>query len=166
MAVFNLAGLAPTVLFTTAQRQLDRPWWRLLPAVLLLSFLGAGMMLTTARAAYHALSHDPGTFDRTPKFGLGGKRREWMHLHYQPPVDKIVFAELALSAFCLYTSYVALAQQVWTVGLYTGVFGLGLGLTAFFTIWQGFGRLLHQHAEPESPLGLEPAAAAALAGKP
>jgi cellulose synthase/poly-beta-1,6-N-acetylglucosamine synthase-like glycosyltransferase len=50
MALFNVAGLAPVALFTTSQQQLGRRWWRLVPAILLMGALGAGMMLTTARA--------------------------------------------------------------------------------------------------------------------
>jgi TRAP-type uncharacterized transport system fused permease subunit len=140
MAVFNLAGLAPTLLFTTAQQQLKRRWWTLVPVVLLLSLLGAGMMLTTARAAWQSLSQRPGDFERTPKFGLGKQRRDWLRLQYQPPLDKIVFAEFALSAFNLHTSYTALTSEVWTVALYTGVFGLGLAITASLTVGQALSR--------------------------
>jgi hypothetical protein len=149
MAVFNLAGLVPAVLFTTAQAQLGRRWWRLFPVVLLLSLLGAGMMLTTARAAWQAFSKRRGVFERTPKFGVMGKKRDWMRLRYQPPVDKIVVLEYAVAALNFYTSYTALSQSVWTVGLYTFIFGLGLALTASWTLAQALGRSL-KHPEPEA----------------
>jgi cellulose synthase/poly-beta-1,6-N-acetylglucosamine synthase-like glycosyltransferase len=151
MAVFNLAGLVPAVLFSAAQQQLGRHWFRTIPAVLLLSLLGAGMMLTTVRAAWQAFSKRPGAFERTPKFGLGGKRREWMHLRYQPPVDKIIVAELAVGALNFYTSFTAFSQHVWTVGVYTAVFGLGLCLTAFWTIAQALGRRLKQGVIEQAP---------------
>lgn len=162
MAVFNLAGLAPTVLFTSAQQQLNRRWWTMAPLVLLLSLLGAGMMLTTARAAWQSLSQAPGAFERTPKFGLGGQRREWLRLRYELPVDKIVIAEYALCAFNLYTSYTALSHQVWTVALYTAVFGLGLGLTATLTLAQAASRWLQLRGEAPSSIQ----ASAPVAGEP
>ena len=140
MAAFNVAGLAPMSLFLTAQHKLGRSWVRSLPYVLLLSLLGAGMMLTTARAAWQAFSSPPGTFERTPKFGLNEKHRDWMRLRYQPRIDLIVVAEIALAAFTLTTSYYATVEHAWAVSIYTAVFGLGLLLTAGATISQGLGR--------------------------
>ena len=90
LALTNVAGFAPMALFAAAQQQLERRWWRLLPMILLLSFLGAGMMLTTVRAALRALLGRRGAFERTPKFGVGPERRDWMRLRYQSPVDLIV----------------------------------------------------------------------------
>ncbi|HWC30988.1 MAG TPA: glycosyltransferase, partial [Dehalococcoidia bacterium] len=151
MAVFNLAGLVPAVLFTAAQQQLGQRWPRMIPVVLLLSLLGAGMMLTTARAAWQAFSKRPGAFERTPKFGLGAKKREWMRLRYQPPVDKIIILEYAVGGLNFYTSYTALSQGVWTVGLYTAIFGLGLWLTASWTVAQALGRTLKRRSvDPSS----------------
>jgi hypothetical protein len=153
MAAFNIAGLAPMSLFLTAQRKLGRSWLRSLPPVLLLSLLGAGMMLTTARAAWQAFSSPPGAFERTPKFGLTSNRRDWMRLHYQPRIDAIVIAELLLAAFTLGTSYFAAAQHAWAVSIYTTVFGLGLLLTAGSTLAQGIGRWWRNRPSGEGPSG-------------
>jgi hypothetical protein len=153
MAAFNIAGLAPMSLFLTAQRKLGRSWLRSMPPVLLLSLLGAGMMLTTARAAWQAFSSPPGAFERTPKFGLGGGRRDWMRLRYQPRIDAIVVAELALAAFTLGTSYFAAAQQAWAVSVYTAVFGLGLLLTAGSTLAQGISRWWRNRPPDDGPPG-------------
>ncbi len=71
LALTNIAGFAPLALFTVAQQQLERRWWRLVPFIVLLSLLGAGMMLTTARAAWRAASGRRGVSERTPKF------RDW-----------------------------------------------------------------------------------------
>ena len=137
MAVFNFAGVAPSIMFGVGQQQLARRGWKgLLPLIPLLSFLGAGMMLTTARAFWQSLSNRKQAFDRTPKFGLGDQRREWMRMRYQLPLDKIILAEYALAAFNLVTSFAAFGHEAWAVSLYTAVFGIGLASTATFAVLQ------------------------------
>jgi len=137
MAVFNFAGIAPTIMFAIGQQQLARRGWKgVLPAIPLLSFLGAGMMVTTARAFWQSLSSRGQAFERTPKFGLGGQQREWMRMRYQLPLDKIVVAEYALAVFNLGTSVAAFQHAAWAVGLYTAIFGIGLAGTATFAIVQ------------------------------
>jgi hypothetical protein len=137
MAVFNIAGLAPSIMFGVGQQQLRRPGWKgILPLIPLLSFLGAGMMLTTARAFVQSLSGRKQAFDRTPKFGFGGQRRDWMRLRYQLPLDKIVLAEYAVALLNLGTAFAAFQHQAWAVSIYTTVFGLGLLSTATFAVVQ------------------------------
>jgi cellulose synthase/poly-beta-1,6-N-acetylglucosamine synthase-like glycosyltransferase len=137
MAVFNIAGLAPSIMFGVGQQQLGRKGWKgLLPLIPLLSFLGAGMMLTTARAFWQSFSNRKQAFDRTPKFGVGQQRRDWMRMRYQLPLDKIVLGEYAVAALNLVTSYAALQHEAWAVSLYTAVFGAGLLSTATFAVVQ------------------------------
>jgi cellulose synthase/poly-beta-1,6-N-acetylglucosamine synthase-like glycosyltransferase len=137
MAIFNIAGLAPSIMFGVGQQQLRRPGWKgLLPLIPLLSFLGAGMMLTTARAFWQSFSNRKQAFDRTPKFGLGNQRREWMRMRYQLPLDKIVAAEYAVAALNIVTSIAALQHSAWAVSIYTAVFGVGLLSTATFAVIQ------------------------------
>jgi hypothetical protein len=108
----------------------------------MLSLLGAGMMLTTARAAVKALSGRRGAFERTPKFGTGSGRRDWKSLRYQSPIDPIVILEVGLAAINFHTSYTAVGAHAWPIAVYTAVFGLGLVFTAGLTIYQGLGRRL------------------------
>jgi hypothetical protein len=139
MAVFNFAGIAPSIMFGVGQQQLRRPGWKgLLPAVPLLSFLGAGMMVTTARAFWQSLSARQQEFERTPKFGLSGQKREWRRMRYQLPLDRIVVVEYLLAALNFGTSAAAFAHQAWAVGVYTALFGSGLAATATFAILQSF----------------------------
>jgi hypothetical protein len=129
-------------MFTAGQQQLERRWWRLVPLVFMLSLLGAGMMLTTARAAFRALIGRRGAFERTPKFGAGEGRRDWMRLRYQSPIDLIVVPELALAALNFNTSHTAIGAEAWPIAVYTAIFGLGLTFTAGLTIYQGLDRRL------------------------
>ena len=137
MAVFNFAGIAPSIMFGVGQQQLRRPGWKaLLPAVPLLSFLGAGMMVTTARAFWQSLSPKRQAFERTPKFGLSGGKREWRRMRYQLPLDRIVVTEYLLAVLNFGTCVAAFAHEAWAVGVYTALFGTGLASTATFAIWQ------------------------------
>jgi cellulose synthase/poly-beta-1,6-N-acetylglucosamine synthase-like glycosyltransferase len=137
MAVFNFAGIAPSIMFGVGQQQLRRPGWkRLLVAVPLLSFLGAGMMVTTARAFWQSLSPRRQAFERTPKFGLSGQKREWRRMRYQLPLDRIVVAEYLLAALNFATCMAAFRHEAWAVSVYTALFGTGLAATATFAILQ------------------------------
>jgi len=139
MAVFNFAGLAPSVMFGVGQQQLRRAGWRrMLLAVPLLSFLGAGMMVTTARAFWQSLSPKRQAFERTPKFGLGGAQREWRRKRYQLPLDRIVAVEYLLAGLNFVTCAAAFTHEAWAVSVYTGLFGTGLFATATFAILQSF----------------------------
>ena len=161
LALTNIAGFAPLALFTVAQQQLERRWWRLVPFIVLLSLLGAGMMLTTARAAWRAASGRRGVFERTPKFGIGKESKYWMRLRYQSPIDLIVIPEIALAALNFHTSQTAVNAHAWPIAVYTAIFGLGLTFTAGWTIFQALGRRLKA---PHPQELFEPTAAGSAAG--
>ena len=157
MAVFNFAGIAPSIMFGVGQQQLRRPGWkRVLLAVPLLSFLGAGMMVTTARAFLQSLSAKRQAFERTPKFGLSSEQREWRRMRYQLSLDKIVVVEYALATLNYVTSYAAFTHEAWAVGIYTALFGTGLAGTATFAVLQSF-RSRHGEQERRAPAVPEPA---------
>jgi hypothetical protein len=136
IALFNLTTLAPTVLFTIAQRQLGRRWLLELPTVLLLSVLGAGMMVNTARAAWQAVGGRPGIFERTPKFGLRHRREDWRRHRYQLGIDRIVVVEAALAVVNAVTFASAVAAESWAIAVYTAIFGIGLVCAVTLTIGQ------------------------------
>jgi hypothetical protein len=75
-------------------------------------------------------------FERTPKFGLSGGKREWRRMRYQLPLDRIVVTEYLLAALNFGTCVAAFAHEAWAVGVYTALFGTGLASTATFAIWQ------------------------------
>ncbi len=143
LALGNIAGLAPLALFTTAQQQLGRRWWAQFPMVVLMSLLGAGMMLTTARAAWRAFSNRETDFERTAKFGIeASDKKDWMRLRYQNPIDPIVYGEMALAALNFSTSYFAIRVGAWPIAVYSLIFGFGLSFTAGSTLTQALLRRL------------------------
>ena len=146
--VFNAAVIAPTALFAAGQQRRGRAWWSSLPRILLLSVLGAGMMLNTARAGWRALRARPGVFERTPKFGRRDERSDWTRLRYQLGPDLIVVAELGLAALNAVTAAVALSRGTWAIGIYATVFAIGLGFVALVSIRQWLQTVIPSVDEP------------------
>lgn len=136
MSIFNLTTLAPTVLFTIGQRQLGRRWIAEIPTILVLSALGAGMMVNTARAAWQAVGGRPGTFERTPKFGVRHRHEDWLRLRYQLGIDRIVIVELGLGALNALTCWTAIGRESWAIAVYTGIFAIGLTSAVALTVGQ------------------------------
>jgi cellulose synthase/poly-beta-1,6-N-acetylglucosamine synthase-like glycosyltransferase len=129
--------LAPTFLFLTAQRMLrPRTWWREIPGVLLLSILGAGMMLNSTRSLWRGLSARRSVFDRTPKLGLVGKQAMSQRLIYRPASDGLIIAEILLAGWNFYA--VLLAWQTHNPGIFLNalVFGAGLLIVSVATLWE------------------------------
>ena len=134
--LFNLAAITPTALFTAAQHQLGRRWWSAIPMVLLLTVLGAGLMVNTASAALQAVRRRPGIFERTPKFGVGHGKVDWHRLSYQPRLDPIVVGESAIAALCVWTTLQAFRAGMWAIAFYAAIFAAGLAFSVTLTLAQ------------------------------
>jgi hypothetical protein len=119
-----------------AQQQLGRRWWRLLPVILFITALGAGMMLNTLRATLQILRKRQSVFERTPKFGIVRKRQDWTRRRYQLRLDSIVFFELAFALLNLGTVGLAIYVNNLVIAAYAATFCIGLLFTSGFTIAQ------------------------------
>ena len=133
---FALTSLAPTIFFVMGQKQLERPWWRLLPRILLVSIVGSGLMANTVRAAWQIVRQPHGVFERTAKFGIREQKQEWTDKRYQLQLDGIVYLELLMGAFNLATAWWAWTMGTWGIAFYALLFGSGLLLAAAVTIGQ------------------------------
>ncbi len=134
---FNATTFAPMLLFVLGQQQLKRNWMRQLPGVLLISVLGAGMMVNTARAAWQAVSHGKGVFERTPKFGISARGQTWQTRRYQLRIDPIVGLELGLAFLNVWTVWNAIRLGNYAIATYAFLFCLGMLFASGLTIWQG-----------------------------
>ena len=136
VGVFNLAAVAPTLLFASGQRLLGRQWLRELPGILALAALGSGLMVNTARAAIQVAFGGAGVFERTPKFGLGERGGDWRRLRYQLGVDPIVVVESLLALLNAWTCLTAIGRGSWGIALYAGIFTVGLASVVGITFVQ------------------------------
>lgn len=135
--LFSLTGFAPTVFFVTAQKQLGRNWLRLLPAILFMTALGSGMMINTARAFWQILLGRKAVFERTPKYGIVKEHQDWKRQNrYHLGVDPIVLVELLLALWNIGTLVLAIWAGDWGIGLYAGIFSIGLFFVAGLSISQ------------------------------
>lgn len=152
---FNLTAFAPTMFFIVAERQLGRRVWSNLPQILFVSFLGAGMMVNTLRAAANILVKKHSAFERTPKFGIVRRRQNWMAQRYQLKLDPIVFMELFFALINAATVVLALRMHNWVIAFYAGMFCAGLLFTSGTTILQSVSiarRQTSQHSLQEGRL--------------
>lgn len=134
--LFSLTALAPTLLFVAAQASLGRRWWLGLPALVLISSFGMGMMLNTLRAAFEIVLRRPMEFKRTPKFGVKKRTDNWETQKYQLKLDSIVFFELSFALLNLGTVAIALRYNHPLIAIYAGLFAFGLLFTSLYTIIQ------------------------------
>lgn len=134
--LFNITVLAPTVYFITSQMALKRNVFRLLPAILFMNILGAGMMFNTLRAMLQIIFRRPAAFERTPKYGITGEKQSWDISRYFVQVDWLVFVELAFAFFSLWTVWLASQSQNWLIAFYSFLYAVGLFYTAGSTIFQ------------------------------
>ncbi len=141
--VFNATAFAPTLFFVLAQQQLDRRWWQLIPVILFITALGAGMMLNTVRAGLQIFLKLHGRFERTPKFGIENRKEDWVRRRYQLRLDPIVFVEIAFALLNASTVVLAAQQANWAIAIYASIFALGLLFTSGLTIAQAV--VIHRH---------------------
>lgn len=138
--LFNATALAPTLFFLAGQRRLGRGGWRQIPTILLLSALGAGMMVNTVRAALAILRRRQDTFERTPKFALVRRGQSWLGKKYQLRLDPIVLVEMGMAALNGYTFLWAVEQANVFIALYSLLFTLGLTSVVGLSLGQAFRR--------------------------
>ena len=147
--LFNATAFAPTLFFIAAQKQLARDWWRRLPAILIISVLGVGMMLNTIRAALLVFRNRQLEFDRTPKFGKVKKSQDWRHRRYQLRLPPIVYYELGFACFNIVTFLFAIYLNNWIIAVYAALFSAGLLFTSLFTIVQTINIYRLRSSSPE-----------------
>jgi cellulose synthase/poly-beta-1,6-N-acetylglucosamine synthase-like glycosyltransferase len=135
--IFNLTALAPSSMFAAAQRQKGRSWLRQLPEILFLTVLGCGMMLNTARAAFQVLVRRPGSFERTPKYGLAGGRRQWTaRARYHLKIDALVALEALLALWSSGVAWLAIRTSSWGIAFYAALFASGLLFVSGMSVLQ------------------------------
>ncbi len=144
--VFNATTLAPTLLFFVGQRRQGRRGWSQLPAILLLSAGGAGMMINTVGAALDVLRRRHPAFERTPKFALVGRGQSWIGKKYQPRLDAILIAETFFAALNGLTAVLAFVQGNFVIAFYAALFALGLFSVVGLSLGQAFRRYRKQRA--------------------
>ena len=142
-----VAAFGPPLLYTLAdapQTASLRERLRLLP---LLVIIGFGLSLSTSIAVFEGLLGRGGVFVRTPKLNQMNTRQphKTIDRDYQPPVSPLVWAEIGLGFYALYTITILYPLFGWSVMPWMMIYALG-----FFYI-AGLNLLQHNSRQSESP---------------
>jgi hypothetical protein len=101
----------PSLYFIIGQHLLGRRWLLRLPLIVFMTVLASGLMLNTLSAALQILRRKVIPFERTPKYGILGRRQAWHSNKYGVRTDVTVLFELALAGFTIWT-----ASFAWDTG--------------------------------------------------
>lgn len=130
MAALALAPLGPLVAFGVAQSALEDGHPRRLLTYPYLMVLSLGMAYTGTRAVFEGLAGRGGAFERTPKTGGEPVAAEPADLGYLLARDPSARVEAGLALYAALVSLTALARESWGLAAFTGLFALGLALSA------------------------------------
>ena len=138
-----LACFGPPVLYLTATASIKAPVFERLKLLPLLTIMGFGISLSTSIAVLEGLAGKGGEFVRTPKLNLGNMKEQHQVLDhaYLPPVSPLVWVEIVLGLYALFTGIVLAGYVGWGIVPWMFIYMLG-----FFYI---AGLNLIQHA-PET----------------
>lgn len=143
-ALFNLTALAPTAYFMLAQKQLGPNWWQRIPAIMFITALGAGMIMTSVRAFTQIIFGRQTDFERTPKFGIAERHEKWVGRRYQLQFDFIVLVEIGVGAWVTGTLVYAITLREWVITFYSVIFLAGILFVTGVTIVQNIAARSYQ----------------------
>ena len=134
--VMNFLVFAPAMYFIVAQQLLRRRWFMSLPLIFLMSIFSSGMILNTLRAALQILQKRVVPFERTPKYAITNNAQPWAESRYRVKIDALVFFEMLLSFFNLWTAWFAWSTNHYLIMIFAFLFAVGLFFSSGFTLLQ------------------------------
>ena len=140
-----IAGLGPPLLYVTATAsQQHRSILKRLRSFPVLVIVGFGLSLSTTIAVLEGMFSTGGAFIRTPKLNLDnrGKQRQKIDRAYVAPLSSLVWVEIALGIYALFTGVVLGHYIGWGIVPWMIIYMLGFFYVA--------GLNLIQHAPPRT----------------
>ncbi len=136
--IMNFLAFAPAMYFVVAQQLLRRRWFYSLPLIFLMSIFSSGLILNTLRAAVQIVQKRTVPFERTPKYAIVNRAQPWIESRYQVKIDLLVFFEMLLSLFNLWTAWFAWNTSHYLIMTFAFLFAVGLFFASGFTLLQTF----------------------------
>ncbi len=128
-----IAGLGGPLLFGLSQASTYHDWLRRMVNLPLLLALRIGLTFSNTRAVIAAFRHNPGVFERTPKYRVETQQDSWQRNKYRVKLDLDIIAEFLLGIYAAITLGFAIvnfpplipAMAMFTVSfVFTGITGL------------------------------------------
>jgi len=148
--VMNFLVFAPAMYFIVAQQLLRRRWFMSLPLIFLMSIFSSGMILNTLRAALQILQKRVVPFERTPKYAIINNAQPWAESRYRVKIDALVFFEMLLSFFNLWTAWFAWSTDHYLIMIFAFLFAVGLFFSSGFTLMQTLSARFSPDPKPAS----------------
>lgn len=108
-----IAAIGPPLLNIVAQLDRKKRWRDILPTLFLLLLLGTGISAHCSRAVAEAVLGINSEFRRTPKFAVRRRSDRWQTSTYALHCSPMVWLELFLSAFALFSLVLSWYWQGW-----------------------------------------------------
>lgn len=136
-----VVSLGPPLLYLVAESSLHRDWGRRLLYFPVLAAVFAGISWSTSHGVWQGLTRWGGTFRRTPKFRLEGRRGRWADSTYRLLPDGMILGEVFLMLYALVTVWIAWARHQYSAIPFLLLFVFGFGIVAGSGVLQGLRRL-------------------------
>ena len=122
-----IAGFGPPLLYLTATATQHRSILKRLKSFPVLVIVGFGLSLSTTIAVVEGLFSKGGAFIRTPKLNLDnkGKQRQKIDHAYVAPLSSMVWVEIALGIYALFTGIVLSHYIGWGIVPWMIIYMLG-----------------------------------------
>jgi len=141
---------APAVYFVVAQQLLHRRWFSSLPLIFLMSVFSSGLILNTLRAALQIMQKRVVPFERTPKYAITHRAQPWHDNRYQVKIDALIFYEMMLAFFNLWTAWFAWSTSHYLIMVFAFFFAAGLLFASGFTLLQALAARFIPASKPDS----------------
>jgi cellulose synthase/poly-beta-1,6-N-acetylglucosamine synthase-like glycosyltransferase len=122
-----VAGLGPPLLYLTATATQHKSVLKRLKSFPVLVIVGFGLSLSTTIAVIEGLFSKGGAFIRTPKLNLEnrGKQKQKIDRGYVAPLSSMVWIEIALGIYALFTGVVLAHYIGWGIVPWMVIYMLG-----------------------------------------
>ncbi len=138
LAAWMLVSAAPPVLYGVAQIALHgRDWPRRMLYLPVIVLVGTGIAWSTSRGVWQGLTRWGGTFARTPKFCLEGRRGRWADSMYRLRPDWTIVGEILLALYAVGGMAAAWLRGSYGALPFLAIYAAGFGLVAVFGAAQG-----------------------------
>ncbi len=138
LSFLGLAAFGLPFVYAVSQSTLYRNWPQKFAYFPILIVMGTGISLSNTKAVIEGLIGRKNDFRRTPKFCLENREDQWMASRYVLPLGWDTIGEILLSAYALFTAWVACRQDSYYAVPFLLFYALSFGYMAALTVYHSW----------------------------